>query len=264
MNTSIFLDINRLAEHSSWAHPVFEALAGTVGLVVVVALLLAGLAHAGWRRSRASARLAAGSLAAVLLALGLGEAISHLLNRPRPFAALSGIEVLGAHPGGSPLPDLHATLAGAVLVVLFVLGERALGAVAAPVALLVAFAGIYVGAYFPTDALVGLLLGAAVAVFAIPLVHRRGDGVDVGRVPTSLSGDLAALARPIAGAGPAAHPVPIAATGSVRLLETGSERGDAGLPPPRRVDAPLPAPRPGRAVSIFPAPPQRSGEPPAE
>jgi undecaprenyl-diphosphatase len=260
VNTTIFLDVNRFARHSAFLHGVLGGLAGRAGLAVLAAVLVLGLAQARLARSRLRPGFIALAWPVVALALGLGiaELIGHVLDRARPPAVLRGIEVIGTPGTGFALPDLRATAAAAICVGLLVLGAPASAALALLVALVVAFTGIYTGAHFPLDEVVGLVLGAVVAFVGLPVARHRPAGATAThphRTP-SLTADLAGFGRAsaMANAGPAATPPQLAATGSVRLLEAPSGAGASGALPkplvaslqPLRRDAPAEAPpRPG-------------------
>jgi membrane-associated phospholipid phosphatase len=70
-------------------------------------------------------------------------------------------------------PSDHATAVGAVAVGLLLVRPR-LGAIAAALALLLAFTRVYVGVHYPGDVLAGLVLGGAVAVAVRLLALRVG------------------------------------------------------------------------------------------
>ncbi len=263
MNTTIFLDVNRFARRTDFLHGAFGALAGRAGLVLVAAVLVLGLAQARLTRSMARPGLAASSwpLLAVAITLGLGDVLGHVLDRARPAASLKGIELIGTPGTGFSLPDLRVAAAAAVAVGLLVLGARAAGALGALVALVLAFAEIYVGAHYPLDELAALGLGTLVAVAGFPLARHRAMGTATARRPPSLTAELAGLGRAgsLGHAGPAATPVPLAATGSVRLLEAPSGGGEVGTLPKPRLVALQPASVAGTAAGQAAVPARGSG-----
>jgi membrane-associated phospholipid phosphatase len=71
---------------------------------------------------------------------------------------------------GRRFPSDHCVMAGAAAAGLL-LFSRKIGLVAVVAALLMAFARVYVGAHYPGDVLVWLLIGAAVAILGWFLVR---------------------------------------------------------------------------------------------
>ncbi len=69
-------------------------------------------------------------------------------------------------------PSDHAVMAGAVAAGLFV-AHRGLGAVAAVLAIAMAFTRVYVGAHFPLDVAAGLVIGAGIAWLSYSILASR-------------------------------------------------------------------------------------------
>ena len=182
MDQRIFRWINRLADHTGWAHGFFTAYA-KYGIVVFAALLL--VAYLDGRRV-GDLRSIAGSVwaaAAALLALGIGQVVGGAMDRARPYDVMTGVHVLIARTTDFSFPSDHATAVGAVAAGLWI-SSRRIGIVAAVLAVLMAFARVYVGAHFVSDVVAGLALGAAVALMGqlgiVRLLVRLGNRLNQG------------------------------------------------------------------------------------
>ncbi|HUY42768.1 MAG TPA: phosphatase PAP2 family protein [Acidimicrobiales bacterium] len=170
MDASLYREINRLAVRTAWAHPFMKFVAiYAIGLFAVLVL------YAWWdaRFSKSSARgvAAAGWTAiATVLAVGINQLIIHAVKRQRPYWSMKHVEVLIAKGHDYTFPSDHAMAAGAAAAGLWIVARYAPRAVrrvaqaGTVLAVLIAFARVYVGAHYPSDVIVGLLLGAAVAV----------------------------------------------------------------------------------------------------
>ncbi|HEX2786062.1 MAG TPA: phosphatase PAP2 family protein [Ilumatobacteraceae bacterium] len=174
MDGALFRWINRLANRTGWAHGVVTAYA-KYGIALFALLLLATYVDG---RRHDDVRAVAGSVwaaGATLIALGIGQVIGGSIDRARPYEAMTGIHLLIDKTTDFSFPSDHATVAGAVAAGLMFTNRR-WGSVAAALAVVMAFARVYVGAHYPGDVLAGLALGAAVAavgrLVAVPQLTR--------------------------------------------------------------------------------------------
>lgn len=158
---SLFLTVNEWARDTPWLHAPLQVFAG-YGVVVFGALIVVGYVLARRRRSLDALAATLWTGLATLLAVAINQPIAAGVNEPRPFASLPHILVLAHRSADPSFASDHATMAGAVAVGLFFVSRR-LGSVAAALAVLMAFARVYVGAHYPVDVVAGLLLGGIVA-----------------------------------------------------------------------------------------------------
>ena len=171
MDTSWYLDVNRLARRTHWAHGFMKAYAERAlspvgaGLLVLAAVLLVG-----WLTARHHPERLPGVVLATigaLVALGLQRVVAPSLGLQHPH--LVKVELLLPRATSYALPDARTAIAGAVAAG-FLLGRRWwLGSLALLAALLLAFARVYVGTDFPYDVAAGLGFGAAVELVLWPV-----------------------------------------------------------------------------------------------
>ena len=164
------------------------AWAGWLGLTVlgfcVAAAWWRGRNLAAAPRAVSAAAWAAGAGA---VAMTVSQAISDAIGRARPFQALHGVVVLVGRPGSFSLPGWEAAFAGAVVAGLW-LSNRNAALVALGAALVLAFSQVYVGVQYPADQVVGLLIGAVLALGLRPAgtAVLRWLAVKVERSPLHL------------------------------------------------------------------------------
>ena len=188
--------MNRVADGTPFAHALFVAYA-KYGVALFGVLLVAGwwsARQAGDRRSMA-ASLWGG--AGALAALGVAQQIGHLVDRARPYTVMPAAHLLIARTADFSFPSDHSTVVGAVAAGLW-LANRRLGLVTAGLALLMAFARVYVGAHYPGDVLAGLALGAGTTLALWPLALRalRPALERIGASPLSFLVTGAATLKP--------------------------------------------------------------------
>lgn len=173
MDTDWYLTINDFARSTSWLHWLGAQYALWGGLVLMVALLIAGWLWAR-RRPDAANRVAivvlTGVSAVVVLVINQ-QLISPAIARPRPCQTLSGVEVLLKCTNDYSMPSDHCIIAGALVAGLWILNWR-FGLIATILAVLLAFGRVYAGVHYPSDTLVGLLVGAAFGTIIVLALRR--------------------------------------------------------------------------------------------
>ena len=148
----LFRVINGLAGRS---HAVDAIMVGCAKyLPVVFALALLGL-WVSWKPRNQRAAFLAGISA--LVALGIGQLIGMTFPRPRPYLT-HHVNLLIAPTVDTSFPSDHATLGFAVAVLVWRYNRRA-GTALLLLALILAFARIFVGVHYPLDVLGGAALG---------------------------------------------------------------------------------------------------------
>ena len=168
-----YLDVNRFATRTVWAHGVLAFLARPYSLAILAVLFVVALAGA---RLGAFGGSDIDQIAALVwAAIGTAAAyavslpVVHLVARARPFVAMPTALVLVPRPRGFSFPNEHAVIAGAVAAGFWLSRARILAALATLVAIVLGFAVVYAGVAYPGDALAGLLLGALVSLALYPL-----------------------------------------------------------------------------------------------
>jgi undecaprenyl-diphosphatase len=157
MNGSVDYDLFRAISGLAGRSHLVDAIvvAGAKFLPVVFALALVGL-WLTWRPINQRAAFLAGMSA--LVALGIGQLIGMALPRPRPYLSHQ-VNLLISPTADTSFPSDHATLGFAVAVLVWRYNRRA-GTGLLLLALVLAFARVFVGAHYPSDVLGGAVLGA--------------------------------------------------------------------------------------------------------
>lgn len=190
-----YLDVNRFAKTTTWAHSFMTGYYDRLVVPVGAGLLfLALLVVVGWWSARRQPEHMAAVMWACLGALavlGLNQVLVRLVARLRPYNVLSGVEVLVPRVQGYGTPSAHAAIAGAVVCGLMLARRWRLAGLAFLSAILLAFADVYVGADYPSAVAGGAVFGALVVLLLWPLVSWLLVAV-VGWVGESPVGGLVA------------------------------------------------------------------------
>jgi membrane-associated phospholipid phosphatase len=161
-----FVNLTMRNEVFDWLMPVASG-----NPVFFPALLVLGvlLACTGGRRAWICI-----AMLAIILPLGDGlvtNMLKHALARERPFLVLPDVHLLAGRSGSGSMPSAHAANWFAATLIAFVYYRRSLWFML-PCAGLVAFSRIYIGVHYPSDVLVGAVLGAGYAAAGIWLLER--------------------------------------------------------------------------------------------
>jgi undecaprenyl-diphosphatase len=167
-----------------------------VYLIVAAALVAIPL----WLRSDGLRTVVAAALGA-LLAVALTFAIGMLWDRPRPFVAEHFIPLI-SHAADASFPSDHLAALGAVTICVWFTSRR-LGLVVGVIALVVAFARVYVGVHYVSDVAGGFVLGLACGAlmwWATSIAHNLIERADQRLVrchlrPTSAAASQRSLAH---------------------------------------------------------------------
>jgi len=191
LNTHLFILLNAPAAASPTLVTLAEVIASK--LIYVVPLLLIALWI--WSEPEQRSGLVSTGIVAVL-ALGANQIVGLLWYEPRPFMIGLG-RTLMAHAPENSFPSDHTTFM--LTVGLALIATRAApmwGKVVSALAMLVAWARIYLGLHFPLDmiasALIACLFGGVAMFLQLPLQRRfmpiagriYDDALDVLRLPS--------------------------------------------------------------------------------
>jgi undecaprenyl-diphosphatase len=162
---------NFLAAHDAIEDPLVDYVRAAELLFLV---LLAGLFLIPRGEIRSTLRrgvVAAGASAGV--ALVIGQVISRLVDRPRPFVdEPHAVHLFVAHAPDPGFPSDHATASFAIAVALLLCNRR-WGLLALAMAVVVCIGRVGMAVHFPSDVLAGAALGSATAL-ALWSPYTRG------------------------------------------------------------------------------------------
>jgi undecaprenyl-diphosphatase len=121
-----------------------------------------------WRTASLSA------LTAAALGLVVGQVVTHLWVRDRPFVAHPGDTLLLVPPSHEPsFPSDHAIAAFAIAFAVAILGGRLAGALFLAAASMIAISRVFVGLHYPGDIAGGALIGLGAAALVAWSVAGR-------------------------------------------------------------------------------------------
>jgi undecaprenyl-diphosphatase len=167
---------NFVARHDTVEDPVLfyanAAEALFLAMLLLVAVVARGQRWLGLRRAAVAAGLSAG------LALAIGQLVSHLVERARPFVTHpASVHLFARHVADASFPSDHATASVAIAVAIL-LRKRPWGSVVTLFALILCVGRVAIGVHYPSDVLGGALLGTVAAlVLWAPGLRVRVDGL---------------------------------------------------------------------------------------
>lgn len=157
----LFLDVNKLSRHSSWAHGFMSDYALWGGLVALSVLTVLAFLWARQRGRLDGVVVLFIAGVSSLIGLGINKGISEVVQRQRPCHALHHITVILGCANDYSFPSDHSVIAGALAAGLLMFNRR-VGLLAVLLALFLAFARVYAGVHYPGDVIGGLVLGLIV------------------------------------------------------------------------------------------------------
>ncbi len=130
---------------------------GLLWFAIAIILILKGKNRFGWEII----------LAIVICTLICDVILKNIFARPRPFIENPDVVLAIAQPSGYSFPSGHAMKSFAVAMVIF-MNCRKMAIYAFVYAAIVSFSRLYLYVHYPTDVLIGILIGLACAY----LIHR--------------------------------------------------------------------------------------------
>ena len=98
--------------------------------------------------------------------------LKNIVARTRPFDINTGIELLINPPADYSFPSGHTAAAFASATALLLCKNKLLGIPALVIAALIAFSRLHLYVHFPSDVLVGIILGVILAFAAYAIVNK--------------------------------------------------------------------------------------------
>lgn len=95
-----------------------------------------------------------------------------LFDRTRPFDIVNGIKLLVLKPTDPSFPSGHSAISFCMLTVILLFSKsKTINIMATILALLIAFSRLYLYVHYPSDVIIGSLLGIACAILGIKLYY---------------------------------------------------------------------------------------------
>jgi undecaprenyl-diphosphatase len=179
MDTSLVHSLNAFLLHHDAIEDPLVAYVGAAEVLFLALLAALFVLARGFHRPRARRGAVAAGLSAGV-ALAIGQVLSRLVDRPRPFVAdPSGVHLFARHAADAGFPSDHATASFAIAVAIL-LRSRRWGYVALAMAVVLSVGRVAMGVHYPSDVIAGAALGSAVALalYAPPLrrpLHALAD-----------------------------------------------------------------------------------------
>ena len=123
-------------------------------------------------------------LVSLVLSFILCTLVSHVVARPYPTQSVTGlIAVVGVSHAGYCFPSLHAVFCAAAVTVLLRSQSPALGSAGLVVAVCICLARLYLGVNYPSDLVVGAVMGFVIGFVCVTVIGRVLDAVGTNMQP---------------------------------------------------------------------------------
>ncbi len=165
--------------HSSLSNPVLDAVFVFFTTIVEHGELWLGIGGV-MLITRKYRRAGVCVLIAVVMTFVSSELLlKNIVCRPRPFLENPNINLIISPPSGFSFPSSHSAVSFAAATVIFYFDKKLIGISCVIFACLTAFSRLYLYVHYPTDVLVGIILGiifgAAVIIGYRFFIHRRAN-----------------------------------------------------------------------------------------
>ena len=138
----------------------FFSLIGDSGIIAIIACLVL-LAIKKTRRIGITA-----TMSLLINVLLVNVLIKPLVARVRPYEAFNNLSILVHRESDYSFPSGHSAICFSVAMVIFMLMPKKYGIPALIIAFLIAFSRLYVGVHYPSDVIVGIIIGTFAAILA--------------------------------------------------------------------------------------------------
>lgn len=147
---------------------------GDVGFIWIVASVIMLF----FKKTR---KIAIVSLISLTICICINNVIlKNIIDRARPFTVVEGLSILVKKPIDSSFPSGHTCASFAVATIYYKYFPKKIGIPCIIFAALIGFSRLYVGVHYPTDVLVGFLLGFLGALIVYGVGHKWIEGkVDI-------------------------------------------------------------------------------------
>lgn len=171
LDTVLFISINHLP-HNFFSDSFFALLSGIgtgglIWLVIAAALFI-------WEEIKDKKGFVALLVAGIFVILFIDLGLKNLVRRPRPEFAINSAIVVYDKRDSFSFPSIHATLALAAAYIL-ANEHKKWGILYYILAVLIAFSRVYLGKHYPSDVIIGALLGLLIGYISLEVIKYLYD-----------------------------------------------------------------------------------------